>query len=226
MKDMKIAIIVAMEKEFRLLREQIENAEATGDMVRGRIGSHKVVLQHCGIGKVNAAIGATELVHDEHPDLVMSTGVAGGASTDLHPGDLVVGTEYTYHDVYCGSECAFGQVMGQPARFSTPADLVEKALSVKSETRMKAGLMVSGDWFVDSREKMQSILNHFPDAVAVDMESTAIAQTCHRLGCPFISFRVVSDVPLTDQKASQYYDFWDRAAKESFECTKNFIESL
>lgn len=223
---MKIGIIVAMEKEFRLLREHIEGAESAGDIVRGRIGKHEVVLQHCGIGKVNAAIGATMLISDEKPDLVMSTGVAGGASTDLHPGDIVVGNQYTYHDVYCGSECDYGQVLGQPSRFSTPTDLVDRALSVKTEATMKSGLMVSGDWFVDSREKMQAILDHFPDAVAVDMESTAIAQCCHRLGVQFISFRVVSDVPLTDQKASQYYDFWDRAAKESFECTRTFVSSL
>lgn len=223
---MKIGIIVAMDKEFRLLRELVSGATETEGVVRGQIGGHEVVLQRCGIGKVNAAIGATQLILAERPDLVMSTGVAGGASTELHPGDIVVGSEYVYHDVYCGTECRFGQVMGQPARFSTPKQLVEKALAAKGEATMQTGLMVSGDWFVDSREKMQTIMDSFPDAVAVDMESTAIAQTCHRLGTEFISFRVVSDVPLADEKASQYYNFWDKAAKESFECTRKFIESV
>jgi adenosylhomocysteine nucleosidase len=86
--------------------------------------------------------------------------------------------------------------------------------------------MVSGDWFVDSREKMQEILNHFPEAKAVDMESCAIAQTCHLLGIPFISFRIISDVPLSDHKASQYFDFWSRMADGSFEVTRQFIEAL
>ena len=86
--------------------------------------------------------------------------------------------------------------------------------------------MVSGDWFVDSREKMREILGHFPDAKAVDMESCAIAQACYLYGIPFVSFRVISDVPLSDEKASQYFDFWGRLANGSFEVTRQFIEAI
>jgi adenosylhomocysteine nucleosidase len=43
---------------------------------------------------------------------------------------------------------------------------------------------------------------------------------------PFISFRVISDIPLRDTDASQYHDFWDTIAQNSFQVTKTFIESL
>ena len=36
----------------------------------------------------------------------------------------------------------------------------------------------------------------------------------------------VSDVPLKDHKASQYYDFWERIANGSFEVTRHFIEAI
>ena len=85
---------------------------------------------------------------------------------------------------------------------------------------------MSGDWFVDSRQKMQDILDHFPQAMAVDMESCSIAQTCFIYKTPFISFRVISDVPLKDSKASQYFDFWNRAAENSFEVTRAFINLI
>ena len=93
-------------------------------------------------------------------------------------------------------------------------------------TGAKPGLIVTGDWFVDSKEKMREIVGHFPDAKAVDMESCAIAQVCYIYKVPFISFRLISDIPLRDTDASQYHNFWDSVAEKSFQTTKTFIESL
>ena len=177
-----------------------------------------------GIGKVNAAVGVSEMIRRYSPDLVVSTGCAGGGRTDMEVMDVVVSTELTYHDVYCGEaigKTVYGQVQGMPARYKSPIDLVEKAKSVSP--RVHAGLIVTGDWFVDSREKMREIVGHFPEAAAVDMESAAIAQTCHIYNIPFISFRVISDIPLKDNNASQYHDFWNTIADNSFETTKEFL---
>ena len=93
-------------------------------------------------------------------------------------------------------------------------------------TGAKPGLIVTGDWFVDSKEKMREIVGHFPEAKAVDMESCAIAQVCYLYKVPFISFRLISDIPLRDTDASQYHNFWDTVAEKSFHTTKTFIESL
>lgn len=206
----KIGIIVAMDKEYEQLSKVFE-------------GRTDIVLQKCGIGKVNAAVGATEMLRDHQPDLIVSSGCAGGASTSLEVMDVVAASSCAYHDVYCGDNGAYGQVLGMPARFEAPQALIDKALQIP---RVKAGLTVSGDWFVDSKEKMREILDHFPEAMAVDMESCAIAQICHRYAVPFISFRVISDIPLKDTKASQYFDFWDRVAEDSFEVTLRFVESI
>ena len=67
---------------------------------------------------------------------------------------------------------------------------------------------------------------HFPEAMAVDMESCSIAQVCHLFNVPFVSFRIISDVPLKDHKAQMYFDFWDRLAGGSFEVTRQFIEAI
>ena len=152
--------------------------------------------------------------------------LGGGADTSLEVMDVVVSTECCYHDVYCGDECAKGQILGQPARFVSSKEQVEKALSLDCDTRVRGGLIVTGDWFVNTREKMQTILNDFPDAMAVDMESCAIAHTCHKTGVPFVSFRIISDIPLKDHKAQMYYDFWERMAEGSFEVTKAFLAKL
>ena len=205
-------MIVAMDKELKQLRPLFPE--------------DKVILQKSGIGKVNAAIQAVEMIRQYQPDVIISSGCAGGNGDDVNVQDVVVSSELAYHDVYCGtaidSTTVYGQVQGLPARFQADPYLLEKA----QLTGAKPGLIVTGDWFVDSKEKMREIIGHFPEAKAVDMESAAIAHTCYIYKVPFISFRVISDIPLRDTDASQYHNFWDTIAENSFQVTKTFIESL
>ena len=226
---MKIGIIVAMDKELVQLRALLDHVtvERRGnkDFVIGKMGNCEVVLQQCGIGKVNSAIGTVEMINHYKPHLIVSSGVAGGADPGMNVTDVIVGTEYVYHDAYCGEECQYGQLMGMPPSFFAPKALVQKAVGITG-CSIYAGQIVSGEWFVDSKEKMQSILRHFPHAKAVDMESCSIAQTCHIYGVPFISFRIISDIPLKDEKASQYFDFWARLAEGSFNVTHKFLALL
>lgn len=226
---MKIGVIVAMEKEFVQLRTLLDNPTTERhnrkDFVIGQLGGNTIVMQQCGIGKVNAAIGTVEMIDNFQPDLIISTGVAGGGDVSMNIMDVVVSTECIYHDTYCGPDVAYGQLIGTPERFRSPKEYVEKALSIQGRP-VHPGLIVTGDWFVDKKEKMQAILEHFPEAKAVDMESCAIAHTCHIYGIPFISFRIISDIPLKDTDASQYFDFWARMAEGSFSVTKKFLESI
>lgn len=229
---MKIGIIVAMDKELR----QLQSLFTDGN----------VRVEKCGIGKVNAALGAQRMINEFHPDVIISSGCAGGNGDDINVQDIIVSSELCYHDVYCGraidDSTVYGQVQGLPARFQPAPWLLEKAQAVAARpldactasnssqftlhSSLHTGLIVTGDWFVDSKEKMREIVGHFPEAKAVDMESCAIAQTCYINKVDFISFRVVSDIPLRDTNASQYYNFWDTVAERSFLTTKTFVESL
>lgn len=214
---MKIGIIVAMDKELRQLQQLFCN--------------ENVRVEKCGIGKVNAALGAQRMINEFHPDVIISSGCAGGNGDDINIQDVIVSREVTYHDVYCGraidDTTVHGQVQGLPARYAADPHLLEKAKALNIEgIKIHDGLIVTGDWFVDSKEKMRSIIEKFPEAKAVDMESCAIAQTCYINKVPFISFRVISDIPLRDTDASQYHDFWNTIAEHSFQITKSFVESL
>jgi adenosylhomocysteine nucleosidase len=189
-----------------------------------------VRVEKCGIGKVNAALGAQRMINEFQPDVIISSGCAGGNGDDINIQDVVVSAELTYHDVYCGKAIddttVYGQVQGLPARYQADSWLLEKARSLDCGVKIHPGLIVTGDWFVDSRDKMREIVGHFPEAKAVDMESCAIAQTCYINKVKFISFRVISDIPLRDTDASQYHNFWDTIAANSFQVTKTFVESL
>jgi len=192
----------------------------------------KVILQQSGIGKVNAALQAARMISQYHPDVIISTGCAGGNGDDINIQDVVVSTQLVYHDVYCGEaigHSVYGQVQGMPARFEADPHLMAKAMKLNvqlTDIKVHPGLIVTGDWFVDTKEKMREIVGHFPEAKAVDMESCAIAQVCYIYKVPFISFRLISDIPLRDSDASQYHNFWDSVAEKSFQTTKSFIESL
>ena len=225
---MTIGIILAMEKELEQLLpllsgldEKVINGKK---FYTGTLDDDKqVVVQQCGIGKVNAAIGTVELINNFHPSCVVSSGVAGGATTKVPRLHVVASSEVVYHDVYCFSDNAYGQIQGMPARFACDKRLVDTACAVDNVT---TGLIASGDWFVDTKQKAGEILDHFPETLAIDMESGAIAQTCHVYSVPFISFRIISDIPLDDSKGEQYFDFWDRIAEGSFRVLHDFLTRL
>jgi adenosylhomocysteine nucleosidase len=220
---MKIGILVAMEKEM----EQLQSFFTSPD----------IMIRQSGIGKVNAALTCLQLIQDFKPDVIISTGCAGGNGEGVHVGDVVVSKETAYHDVYCGDSMGgsvYGQIQGLPPRFTTSERLVSTALQLNGQQSeegsplptIHAGLIVTGDWFVDSKEKMQDILSHFPEAKAVEMESAAIAHTCFLQNIPFVSFRVVSDMPMADEHASQYHDFWKNVSIKSFSVTKSYVNLL
>ena len=225
---MKIGILTAMNSEYELLASLLdeETADRMFAYLQGTLGGHTVVLTQCGIGKVNAAVGTAELVRSFRPDCVISTGVAGGIDTSLQVMDVVVGCLTVYHDVWCGPGNAYGQVQGFPERFAGNGILCGVALSVGGNTPVHGGLICSGDRFITRRDELDDIKSRFPEGLAVDMESAAIAQVCHRYGVPFVSFRIISDTPGVEDHQQQYENFWGEMAARSFEVTGRFLEAL
>lgn len=219
-----------MSVEFKqvvdLLEETRTETYGPNTFTIGRLGDNTVVLQQCGIGKVNAATGVTNLINQYKPDCVLSTGCAGGIDKVLRVADVVVSSETCYHDVYCGEGVELGQVQGLPQRFKGDERLLKIATSLESDVRVVAGLICSGDRFVTDREELNVIKSTYSDGLAVDMESAAIAHVCYLYNVPFLSFRVISDTPGADEHFQQYLNFWDTMAEKSFTITRSFLTSL
>lgn len=224
---MKIGVLSAMMKEHEQLTAVLCDACTEQDggftFTIGKLGDNTLILMQCGMGKVNAAVGATSLIRRYAPDCVISTGCAGGIDESLHVMDVVVSTQVAYHDVTIPG-CEHGQMQGLPARFRSEQELVEVAMRTYPQTR--PGLIVTGDQFISDRAQLMNIKALFPDALAVDMESAAIAQTCFLLQTPFVSFRVLSDTPGADEHLQQYFNFWDEMADRSFDITRRFLTHL
>ena len=222
---MKIGILSAMSKEHDQLVGLLETPETEHDgnfeFIVGTLGTNTLILLQCGIGKVNAAVGTATLIRRYAPDCVVSTGCAGGIDDKLNVMDVVVSTQTAYHDVSIPGQEP-GQIQGMPARFRSEEQLTE----VASGDRIFKGLIVSGDQFITDHRQLAPIKALFPEALAVDMESAAIAQTCHILQTPFVSFRILSDTPGADNHLEQYFNFWDEMANRSFDVTRRFLAAL
>lgn len=198
----------------------------------GRLGANDIILWQCGIGKVNAAVGTMRLVQEHHPDVIISTGLAGGIDPTMQVMDVLAATQCVYHDVDCGTGlgCELGQVQGLPARYDTDTHLIDAAERVGRTFggRLMTGLICTGDQFITDRKALDTIKGHFTDGLACDMESAAIAQTCHLLGnIPFLSLRVISDTPgRTDNHQQQWDQFLASMCDESFRFVKEYLETL
>lgn len=222
---MKIGIIVAMSKELGLILPLLtspsrqQHAGITFHI--GKIGPHDIIAMECGIGKVNAAMGATLMAQIFEPRLIINTGVAAGAGPDVSVMDTVVATSLVHHDFWCIGE-EWGRVPGCPRIFETRtyADAVDGP-------NVKRGIIASGDMFITSREQVDAIRGHYPAVLAVDMESVAIAQACYVRGVPYFCMRVISDTPWCHHdNSSQYEDFWEAAPRQSFGLIKTMLERI
>ena len=231
---MKIGVLTAMTSEFEqlaVLLESVAKCERNNvEYLVGRVGENEIILRQCGIGKVNAALGAAELIRAFSPDAMVSTGVAGGIDCCLGVMDVVVSTSIVYHDVWCGMGCEYGQVQGMPAVFAADEAMYKAARSLNDDagnsTRIHAGLICTGDQFITDRNELDNIKGNFPAGLAVDMESAAIAQTCYIYNVPFVSFRIISDTPGVDNHIEQYENFWGEMANRSFDVTRRFLKAI
>ena len=225
---MKIGIIVAMHKELELLLPLLQNSEESRmggcEFHRGKVGPHDVIAMQCGIGKVNAAMGTLTLINAFLPDFIINSGVAGGADLSVKVMDIVASERVAYHDVWCGPESLIGQVQGLPLFFESSKRMLDL---LPERDDIHKGLICSGDQFIDKMEDVKRIKENFPEALAVDMESGAIAHVCHLSNVSFLALRVISDSPgASHDNTRQYLDFWNDAPRETFGIVKEIITKL
>lgn len=211
---MKIGILCAMQEELSVLSDVL-SAES-----HGHDNCFSIALS--GIGKVNAALAARDMI-DAGVDELLSVGVAGGIGDSVHVGDIVIGSAYRYHDVWCGKPNKAGQLQGDPVIY--PSN-INKWLPRVAGCNIKTGTIVSGDWFVQTKEEAMRIMDYLSDAkdiIAVDMESTAMAQACYMDNIPFTSIRAISDCPMSGIQQEQYDNFWKDVYKRTFTVLKNIL---
>lgn len=227
---MKIAIVSAMEKERRLIAPMLTNSHTQNadglQVTEGRMGTNKLLLAKCGIGKVNAAINTYKIIKKFHPDLLINTGVAGGASLQTEIGDLLVADYVAYHDVWCGPGTQPGVADGMDVFMECNERVINLAHELFDGKRLQVGLICSGDQFISEKEEVTRIHTLFPQVLAVDMESAAIAQVCCMEGVKFNIIRVISDTPGSGRNMEEYKNFWTEAPEKTFHAVEELLKRL
>lgn len=223
-----IAIIGAMEQEIEAIKTRIKNVKqkkiANTLFYEGDLNGKPVVLLQSGIGKVNASISTTILFEHYPVEYVINIGTAGGIKTDCNVLDIVISHDVTYHDVdVTAFSYVLGQVPGMPSMYQSDQTLVEKIKTILESEQFTyhEGLIISGDSFISKPNQIEKIKEHFPHAIAVEMEASAIAQVCHVYQKPFLILRSLSDIAGKESDVS-FESYLEQAANNS----SLFIEKL
>ncbi len=221
---MKIGIICAMDEETTFLLSKMSNVEKKevgpfmfyeGETEDGK----QIVVLKCGIGKAMSAAGCALLISNFAVEAVINSGVGGALHPDLVPNDIVFSTGVMYHDVdFTPFNYKLGQMAGQPEIFNPDPELLAKAdiaatIVPKLKERTKKGLVVSGDVFINTKEKKENILKNFPTAMVTECEGASIAQIATAYRVPFIVIRAISDT--ADEGNADNYEFNVNSAAEN-----------
>ena len=226
-------IIGAMRQEVEELvsllegREEIRIGRLT--FYRGMLnGKTETVIAECGVGKVNAAITASLMIHAFSPKAIINTGVSGALSPELSVGDVVIGDSFVQHDM---DTSPIGDPVGfvsgpDLVYFPADPDLVAAAASsaVSLGQRAICARIASGDQFIAGGEAKGRIRRLF-DAATCEMEGAAIAHACYQLGVPVAVIRSISDLA-NGESPIDFPTFTKMAAKNSSTLVQKLLLTL
>lgn len=230
---MNIGIICAMEEELAPLKKVMSIKEtrtkARMEFIKGTLEEKDVVMVISGIGKVNAAVCAQILADDYHVTHLINVGVAGGVKENIQPMDVVVATALLQHDM---DVTAFGLKRGEIPRFESSLFKTDEKLTALALEGSKKnedyttheGIIVSGDQFISSKEKIEDLLETF-DAAACEMEGAAIAQAADLNHIPFTVIRAISDNANTGA-SMDYEKFKDLAVENTVSILTYVLKNL
>lgn len=172
---------------------------------------NQLLIIETAVGKVNVTLTVNDLITDVKPKAVIMAGTAKSLTSALLPGSLVVPSHFSYYDVSQSME-SFGHYKGQPQFYLSDDGIVSHMID--GGIGLHQGLLVSGDMSVDNRSYAKKIMNHVRKARVADMESTPCAQVCYRYRVPFVSIRVIDDVPVMEEKARLLYPQFKKNTNE------------
>jgi adenosylhomocysteine nucleosidase len=203
-----LAVVTAMAIEaealYGLLDAVVSERVGPFSLHEGLLGEDPVLLAVTGVGKAAAASAAQLLVERHRPQALLSVGIAGGLGSTVQIGDVVVVHGSAHHDLDARPLAPTrGLLPGRaspvfdadPALASQLLAAAEAVVAARglATTRVVTGIVATGDQVVANREARERVFNVTPGALAVDMETAAIAQVASGLEVPWSGLRVVSD---------------------------------
>ena len=202
-------IIAAMDEEMNALVNILPNLNNVTinneQMFEFVLNNENYLLGRGKIGKVHTAVYLTKLFDNLKIKRVFNIGTSGGVDSSLKISDVIVATKVCYHDVdVTGFNYELGQMCGCPTYFVCDNEFIESKI-IDPKYNIKRGLIVSGDQFVTKKNLNQLNVLKFKNALACDMEASAVGQVCSLYGIPFVVVRSISDI-VTKENNSDMFD--------------------
>jgi len=176
-----IGIVCALPIELSAFMDRCEkvNKYSGGEFVfrGGRYDKIRIALVESGMGFARARRATQSLIEAHAPAWIISAGYSGALQPEIKLGDIVIGTSIV--DTH-GHELKIDMNM--------PAD-PEKGLHV--------GRLVTADKLVRKADEKSQLAEQYK-ALAVDLESLAVAQVSRENKTPFMAVRVISDDRATE----------------------------
>ncbi|MGZ3743944.1 MAG: phosphorylase family protein [Pseudobdellovibrionaceae bacterium] len=143
---------------------------------QGLFENEKIPVFYTGIGKVNAALMATDIIHRTKCKVMINLGTAGSAKFNTH--DLIEVISFVQRDMDISP---LGFPLGE-----TPFDPIPAGIDlVPYFPELPKGICGTGDNFETGATKIHCEL--------VDMEGYAIAKVCRKFDVQLISLKYITD---------------------------------
>ncbi|MDD4267664.1 MAG: hypothetical protein PHN77_05525 [Thermoguttaceae bacterium] len=142
---------------------------------RGLAGSRRIVLAESGPGAAAAARAAETLIAAHQPDWLISAGFAGALNEDVKRHDLLLADSVIRPD-------------GARIAIHLPID----PANLPGCPNVHVGGLCTADRIIRLPDEKRK-LGEESAALAVDMETFAVAEVCRRRNLPLIAARIISD---------------------------------
>lgn len=184
-------VCVATSHELRPLKRPLHltrsGEEPAAPCFSGRAGGHRLSVLQTGIGPARAQQAVTRVLDRRSCRGVISVGLSGGLRSDLTSGTLVLGDRWALVE---------GDRLGAVRTIGPPSDGRLKAAALRAAgvcgLTVHEGRLVTADHVVGSPEEKHALAVG-TDALAVDMESGAIAEAALAAGVAVVAVRVILD---------------------------------
>ncbi len=178
-----ICILGAVKEEITGIKRQMavtgQSKLGKADIWTGSWEGKSLVLVRTGIGKVRAREALSRVLETHTPAMIVSLGYAGGTHPSLKVGDILIADQ-----VIQGSDAV-------QSTDSALADLAADLPAPKNCSVHKGSLLTMES--VISRPEVKKKLGEHYGCLALDMETSVLAQLAQERDIPFLSLRSITD---------------------------------
>ena len=195
-----IGAVIAMQSEADILLEQMQifrTLKVSGKEIHvGKAFGKETVVCVCGVGKVNAALGAQLLISKFDVKTLLNFGVAGG----LNEGTKLCAV----YQIGEATQFDFDLAELNGTQIGTLNEYEESYLKLsKLNVPFESKKLGTADRFNDSKADFKLLTNELKADIR-DMEGGAIVQAAYATELPVYSFKAISDVAGSGSTTEQF----------------------